>query len=249
MFQGSANNPILIRGIDKEKHDKGDYVIKLKSIERMTDPAASMRELLAAFIAMEMEIPSIKPAIVEVSSEFVQTISPGYIKQAASSSIGYNFGSTYERNYQVVGVEPLSDKLLPFAQDIFAFDLFIQNTDRNRTKPNMLTNGEEILILDHEIAFGFTFAPFLPAKLWEMQVRDKNWIENHILYPLIKGKEFDYAEFSAKMVNLNNDFWNKAWDLLPDEWRVEQFGTIKQTINSFIENQDTFINELKFTMS
>lgn len=248
VFEHSANMPILVRGVDKDKHIKGDYVTKLKSYDRMADPASSIRELLAAFMAMEMGIPTIKPAIIELSKDFIATIQDDKVRQIALSSIGYNFGSAYEANYQIVSVGKLSDKLLPYAQDIFAFDILIHNADRNIIKPNMLTNGEEIIILDHEAAFGFTFAPFISANIWEMQDRDKKWITDHFFYHEIKGKNYDYDSFSLKLATLNDSFWDRAWNLLPSEWQLDQFNTIKRTIKSFVENKDKLIQELKFIM-
>lgn len=43
-----ANRPVHIRGFDRDSGKKNEYVVKLRDSERMGDPAAAMRELLAA---------------------------------------------------------------------------------------------------------------------------------------------------------------------------------------------------------
>ena len=55
LFQTGANKPLLITGVDI-LGNKGDYVVKFRGAERMSNDAF-LRELLAAFLAMQMEIP------------------------------------------------------------------------------------------------------------------------------------------------------------------------------------------------
>lgn len=233
-----------------ESHKKGEYVVKLKVGETMDD-SANLRELMAAFIAMEMDIPVIEPAAVEISPAFVKTVDDLAVKKRLQDSIGMNFGSRYIPGYPTIALASLPEKTLPFAQEIFAFDLLIQNLDRTKRKPNMLTDGEEIIMLDHEKAFGFTFASVIPVpvNIWEMNNDQKKWITDHILYPYVKRKKFDFNGFTKKMLNLNDPFWSKAYELIPDTWKTEQFDTIKDRLISFINNRNQFIKELKINMS
>jgi hypothetical protein len=62
IFANSANKPVLIRGIDTCTGEKNDYVVKLTRAERMSESAA-MREVLAAFIAMEFDLPVALPLL------------------------------------------------------------------------------------------------------------------------------------------------------------------------------------------
>ncbi len=248
-FITSANKPILITGVNKESGEKLDYVVKLKAAERMSNEA-SMRELLACFISMELDFPVIQPAIVEITPEFVETLRGNYSWQPASKSLGYNFGSLNLTDHKTLIInQPLNNHQLLDAQNAFAFDMFIQNSDRTINKPNVLTNGNDIVILDHEIAFGFIFAPFSPSKIWEMNEDGRDWIRNHCLLPLIKGKDYNYDEFSQKMDNLNVEFWAKVASLIPAEWITEQFHSIQATLTTIIKEKDQFILELKKIMS
>jgi hypothetical protein len=249
-FINSANKPLLITGVEKQNGAKDDFVVKLRSAERMSSEAF-MRELLGAFIALELEIAVVKPVIIDVGEEFLELLKGHDCWVIAGKSIGYNYGSQYIRGYNApVLNQTLSDKLLPFAQNIFAFDLLIQNMDRTEAKPNMLTNGEEIVILDHEIAFGFVFDFLLKGSPGEFSDSDHHWIGNHCLLSLIKGKSFDFENFSVKLERLNDDFWNKAWEFTPDDWKnKDQFDKIKNFISGVRDNRNIFIQELKKIMS
>lgn len=248
-LQKSANQPLLISGVDKATVEKGSFVVKLKAAARMS-PDASMRELLASFLAMEMGIPVVEPAIIEITPEFVELLKASPSWTVGNKSLGYNYGSKYIRDYSVLLVNKrLTEQQLPLAQDALAFDIFIQNSDRTNLKPNMLTNGRNLVILDHEIAFGFIFAPFLTANIWEMQEQHKNWISQHCLLPLVKGEDFDYEAFDSKFDTLSDAFWQKAWELIPEEWRTDQFDSIKKTLTGIIANREQFILELKKILS
>src|SRR5690242_1994375 len=72
VFSTGANKPLLLTGVN-EKGIKGDYVIKFKGAERMS-PDANMRELLALFIAAEMNISSVQPVLINVSQDFVDLL-------------------------------------------------------------------------------------------------------------------------------------------------------------------------------
>lgn len=247
-FSSGANTPLLITGVEKDTGKKDDYVVKLIKAGRMYG-AASMRELLAAFLAMEMGIPVTEPVIVNVSTEFVKLLSNDEDYAVAQQSIGYNYGSKYIDKYWTLAAhQPIPKALIPYALDVFAFDLFIQNSDRNNHKPNMITNGKEIVILDHEIAFGFVLdIPSVQNKTpWVLQERDKQWAVKHCLYNSLKGEIFDHGRLKNRLLGLDKAFWNRAWDLTPEAWRdKKEFDSIKLFLTQIVHNVDPFIVDLQ----
>jgi hypothetical protein len=248
-FSQSANKPVLLSGIDKHSQEKGDFVVKFKNTGRMSTDA-SMRELLAGFIAMQMGIPVVEPVIIEITPAFVNLLIGNEAWVAPDKSLGHNYGSIYIREHTTLLLNKgLNNRQLPLAQDIFAFDMFIQNPDRTNNKPNLLTEGNDMIILDHEIAFGFIFASFITANIWAMKDNDKAWIRDHCLFPHIKGKEFNFEGFSAKLGNLTETFWDKAARLVPAEWFSDQFETIKNILSRICADRKHFILELKKIMS
>lgn len=165
-------------------------------------------------------------------------------------SIGYNFASKYIKGFKTfVTGQGLNNHELPAAQNIFAFDVLIQNSDRTHNKPNMMTDGQEIIIYDHELAFGFVFDLLKNPAPWELREFDYQWINNHVLLSRIKGKEFDYAAFSKRFDTLDENFWRAAWDLIPRQWRSGQFEQIKSHLSVICKHKEAFITELKKLMS
>jgi hypothetical protein len=249
-FETSANKPILISGVDADNGERGEYVVKFKRAERMSEEAC-MRELLASFIALQMEIPVVMPAIVNIIPPFVETLKGKDIYSVAAKSLGYNYGSDYIRTHSTIPTnQSLNNHQLEFAQTIFCFDVFIQNTDRTQNKPNMITDGKEIVILDHEIAFGFVFdfAFAQNPQAWVIREQDMQWVNQHVLLSKIKGQAYDYNIFLSKLGNLDNAFWGRAFELIPAEWRNEQFDRIKAFLTSICDHKEEFIVELKKLM-
>jgi hypothetical protein len=249
VFSTGANKPLLLTGVN-QNGNKGSYVIKFKASERMS-PEANMRELLALFIAAEMNIPSVQPVLINISQDFVDLLIGDPIWQTASQSTGTNFGSVYIQGFKtILTTEELNSQQLTFAQALFAFDVFIQNPDRTINKPNMMTDGHEIVIYDHELAFSFALDIFPNQQPWVIREVDLEWINRHCILPKIRGKEFDFQSFADGLSALNEEFWSKAWQLIPIEWQyVGQFNKIKQYLTAICNNKDTFINHLQLLMS
>jgi hypothetical protein len=241
-------NVLLITGVD-EFGNKGDYVVKFRGAERMSDEAF-LRELLASFIAMQMDIPVAYPAIINISNGFINLLVGNDAWKYANKSVGFNFGSKYISDYFILPVtQPLNNSQLSYAQMIFSFDVLIQNSDRTVVKPNMLTNGNEIIIFDHELAFGFIFDFIKAPDPWIIKEKDLAWINLHCLLPKIKGKDYDFDEFSQRLDTLDENFWNTARQLIPEDWLSDQFELIKNYFTAIFQNKAAFILELKKLMS
>ena len=83
----------------------------------------------------------------------------------------------------------------------------------------------------------------------EIRNSDLEWINKHCLMQKIKGQIFDFDKFSQRFDNLDERFWKTAWNLIPLEWRSDQFNVIKHHISAICENKNAFILELKKLMS
>lgn len=247
-FFSGANTPLLITGVD-EDGNTGEYVVKFKGAKRMS-PEASMRELLATLIAIQMGIHVATPVIVNVTANFIDLVKDKEGWACAQSSLGLNFGTEYIKNFtNLIPTREFSLEQLSYAQLIFPFDVTIHNPDRTNENPNMLTDGSKIVIYDHELAFSFILNIFPDPDSWKIKETDMWWVSRHVLLPKISGKVFDFAEFSTRFDNLDEDFWNTAKDLIPQEWLTDQFDKIKRHFVEINNNKEAFINELKKLMS
>lgn len=241
----SANKPLLIRGTEEQSGEKLDVVVKLSGAERMNYTAAKLKEVLALFIAMEWEIPCVKPVIVNITPQFVETLRGHNTYQVASKSLGINFGSENIAGLRTLpGNEPLSNTQKKFALNIFAYDAFISNPDRTYNKPNMITDGKVIYILDHELGFSFTMDLIKNEEPWNLSEADNTTLRRHVLYKRIKGEDFPDDEILPKFDKLDQDFWSKAEQLIPDEWLSEQIVQIRDYLNSISAHKEKFVEQL-----
>lgn len=244
----SANMPLVIRALDTETGVMGDYVVKLNASERM-HRQARLRELVAAFMAMELGIPVVIPAVIDISQGFVETLRGKEYYGKGSRSLGYNVGSEYVKNLPTLDNHiALSDAQKRIAQHIFAFDVLIENADRNFLKPNMLTDGNTLIMLDHELAFSFTMTlRFLRNPTpWNIVEADLKWIEKHCLHGRLKGCVDGLTDFRDKIVNLDADFWHKVSQLIPAEWFDEElFTEIRNHCDGLVAHRDEFTNSVK----
>jgi hypothetical protein len=246
VFSSGTTGPQLVRGICTKTHIKSDYVVKYLKAQRMS-PEASARELVAALIARELDFNVPEPVIINISAEFVDVMKGRENYHVASQSIGFNFGSEYQKGYYpILRGQSLSETTTLKLVELFAFDVFISNADRRMEKLNFLSNGDDILIFDHELAFGFAMElHFLRNKEpWLIRESDKIWINDNFCYNMIKGNQYDFSTFTNKLAVINNSFWSKIETIMPDEWLNEQFGAIRAYLTTIIDKADLFSQEL-----
>jgi hypothetical protein len=239
-----TTEPMLIGGVCTTTGTKAEYVVKYRNSPRMS-VQSSCRELIAAFIARELDLNVTEPALVNVSPQFVETLvgMDGY--KHASNSTGLNFGCKYiEGCFEFLTNQKLNDAQYEQAERIFALDIFISNVDRRRDKQNMLTDGEKVIVFDHELAFSFVMDIIKNPTPWIIGDPDKTWIKNHFFYPVLRENEHNFDNFVESFAILDEKFWGKAINFLPKEWVTEQVNQIKGNLQTLIKNKTTFLNEL-----
>lgn len=240
--------PMIIRGVCRQTGLKGEYVVKLKGSDEMW-PGANLKEILGSFIAAELGFSVPEPVIIHISEDLVETMKGRHDNFLfASRSIGFNFGTVLQTGgYQeVIAGQTMSRELRTKLFEIFALDMFWENPDRRTDKTNFLSNGKDLLIYDHELAFSFTQVLSFARnpQPWLITEADMQWVSNNYCYNLLKGNSFDFSNFAGRLSCLNDQFWEKAIAQIPNEWQSEDFTTIKSYLNTIIENRDQFVSEL-----
>jgi len=249
LLGNGTTQPMLIRGVCTKTGVKSDYVAKYKNSPRMSIESSG-RELIAAFIAKELELHVADPVLVNVTPEFVDTLigKDGY--KFASNSIGLNFGCKYFEGYWefIKGQMPTNTQFQD-AEKIYAFDIFIANPDRRVDKQNMLTDGDKILIFDHELAFAFVMDIIKNPNPWLLGPADLSWIKNHYFYNILKQNEHNFDTFVESFNVLDKNFWAKVDVLIPKEWVTSQISEIQNNIELLVKNRDHFLENLYKTLS
>lgn len=250
IFPNSANKPILISGVDTKSGERGEYVTKLNGSERMQVVSYRSKELIAAFMAMELELPVVEPAIIKISPEFLEIAKGKDYFFTLQKSIGYNVGSKYLEKAMVTINNPVFNaSQLTNAAQIFVFDVLIQNIDRTLEvggKPNLMTNGEKLILLDHELAFSFAEILFNMNKTpWLINEGDLTWVRKHVLFKHINHQEVNYLEILNKFHIFDAHFWKQVEELVPEEWKSALIEKIKEHVISIFQHKEAFSNSLR----
>jgi hypothetical protein len=73
VLDSGKSKPLIINGICTKSYGRSEYVVKLRSSPEL-GVEASCRELIASFVAMELDLFVAAPAIIDLSAEFVETL-------------------------------------------------------------------------------------------------------------------------------------------------------------------------------
>ncbi|QNE41933.1 hypothetical protein F1C16_20090 (plasmid) [Hymenobacter sp. NBH84] len=246
-FENGANKPLLIRGYNDLLKSEGEYVIKCVDAERMKG-AAFQRELLGCWAAWHVGLYAVEPVEVDISPDFLELMNGRAEYGMVSRSLGRNFGSSYEQGFrEFITGQPLTDAEKEQAYLIFAFDVLLNNVDRNATKQNMLTNGQQIMLLDHELGFSFTqvFSFLRSPEPWLLQPNDvSGWIEKHYFFPQLRGQQFDFTTLTPALQRLDSQFWQAARQHIPPTWRTPEIDDIEAHISQVLAHVSSFTQEL-----
>lgn len=244
--------PQGVWAVNKESGERKQYIVKWQNANRMS-PTSCGFELLGAWMARELEVPAITPAAVEVSPDFVQTAMqkrPAF--DAALQSIGLNFGSEYLPGLLPFPAElPLNPSLEQQISQLYVFDIFIGNSDRGHQKPNVGLINSGLFAYDHELAFSFMRElPFLRnSNPWILRETDSFWYEKHHFYQKIRTMQPDLSQYVNRLSRFDNEFWDKAYSLIPDPWRTPEVLGIKAYLNLITENLDKFALSIQQTLN
>ncbi len=244
-FSAGRNKLLLLRGVCQNTQAKGDYVMKFRNSQAM-GVKASARELLASFIAMQLDLSVPNPVLIKINQAFVQTLQGNDSYINAGDSLDLNVGYKYMEGYfDLIRNQPISDVQRLQINQIFPFDIFISNVVRRTENLNLLTDGSSLLIFDHQSAFDFLSESYKNKTPWEFRPQDRDWIRNHLFFPYLKNKFPDFSILVNKLSRLDDNFWKKVFSLIPDEWETEELEEIKTHLQAIITHKDLFLQSLK----
>lgn len=249
-FEKSANQPVHIWGRDKASGAEGEFVLKPTGAGRMHQDAI-LFELVASLLALELGIQTPKPCLVEVDQDFVDLFLGNLSFTAMQKSIGLNYATSYQPGYFVWKPDNLSKiSLRKSMESVFIFDMFIENVDRSKIKPNMITNGLDILILDHEIAFSFAMAlGYDNPTPWKIRVEDVSFLQAHIFFNFFKQKKIKCDSFIEIYSSIDNEFWDKVETIIPDSYLQNTYSKIKDFLSRRVSHMEIFLNEIEGVLS
>ncbi len=194
-----------------------EAVVKLYA-GKESSRASLVCELLASLLAQDLDLVVPLPYLVEVDLGFYTGIPDLEPAARFKNSPGLNFGSQffgpgYTTWPQAKGIP---ESLMQTAAEIFAFDLIVQNPDRRKDKPNLLRKGDDLVIIDHEMAFSFLYS-FVPDEFpWEGKGID--FVKDHLFYNELKGRELSLDRLRGALEAIDDRRLGVYMNTIPGEW-------------------------------
>ena len=237
---------------DLNGNNAGEFVVKLKGgIDAGVTGLTC--ELMASLLASELGLNAPIPAIVEIDPAIGNLLSSRDSEMARiiRRSAGQNFGT--EVLVGGYGVWPINKyvpaSLRPSAGEIFAFDALIQNPDRKVNNPNLLWKGEEIFLIDHELAFSFLFQIGNPPEPWRLEGEAGAFLNDHVFYQELRGQEVDLARFQRALEGLSDEDLAGMVDQIPREWNNESVSRISSHLKSVRDHAADFVKQVKWRLA
>ncbi len=178
-------------------------------------------EVLAACLAGDLGLPVNEPFLVELDSQWVQSVPDLAVREmlAASSNVAFASKSAGTQWKIWSASDSLNANSQTMALNILAFDAWIANDDRGQGNSNCLVKGNEFRIIDHELAFRIRLKRFPPAEPWKAGHLERLvQHDGHIFGAKLKGKVTDFAQLRSAWLGLPDDRLRDYPSALPTEW-------------------------------
>lgn len=187
------------------------FVVKFRGAGQ--GPKALIAEALVAGIALILDLPVPRPAIVDLEEGFGRSEPDPEIQDILRSSSGPNFGLAYLRG--ALAFDPAVDGRLltpERAADIVWLDAFVTNVDRTARNTNLLVRGQDVWLIDHGAALFFHHR----WAGWRDRIQSRfPQIEDHVL--LARAGDLRDADERLRP-RLSEDALHRVVHAVPDEW-------------------------------
>lgn len=243
-FMTSGRTSPAICGCEDDKGEAvGEYVVKFRgSIQQR----GLLNELLGAKLADYFGLSRPTPALIQLEPKLAKLIASAFPAKAGiiEGSVGLNFGTEVLVGYSTWPVDKQIPQVMSrAAAHLFAFDALLQNPDRRHINPNLLTSGDSMMVLDHELAFSFILDILPSSEPWRLE--GQRYLEEHVFYRQLKSKVVDLGEFSAKLNGLSGSVLEEIFADIPSEWNNEEVPKICQHLQSVRSHAEEFAEQIR----
>jgi hypothetical protein len=140
----------------------------------------------------------------------------------------------------------LTDVSRPVAAAILLFDAIIQNPDRRAGNPNCLVRGDQLRIIDHELAFAQRLilmwrAPWVPGGMHDLETPGR-----HIFVDQLRGVPIDFEPIRSPWTALSDASLREYDRAVPPAWAAARpdVDAALKLIADARDNIDACIGEL-----
>lgn len=250
-LDSGANRPILIEAKKIDGEERVEIVLKPYDTKAARKRNGT-REMVAAHLALKLDLPCITPCIVEINQSFVDIIADKEVRARLVGCLGLQFGSLYIPNLiSVTRNSHLDSAYADEGQRLFHFDALIQNTDRTLRaggKANLFLSDGRFLLLDHEKAFSFLDLLFdLGTYSWQLDDNMVALMKDHVLFGYLQqNKGQDFSVLVGWLDALSVAFWLATNERLPDALcDADDLKKIENHIAAVRDHQSDFCQQLQ----
>lgn len=227
--EGGRSRPLLLE-VEIDGVGYSDVVVKLASTAATLDGRRLVREVVTAALAERLGLPVPACLVVELSENFIAAVESedarigSRLREHVRIAGAWAYGSTYYPGHGVVVPRwIIPDQLKQVAADTFAFDALTLNRDRCVPavgNPNCMTDGADLVLIDHEQALDSEFIgaetsrlPWRPGALDEM----RGFLEHIFIFPL-RGFSPDFSRIEGEWMAVGADEREAFFDGVPLDW-------------------------------
>ena len=214
------------------------------------DVKSLAREVLAACLAIDLNLPVPAPYLVEIPSTLASVVTdPGIAERlGASSPIGFGSAKVGNQFNVWTSGSRVTESMLPSALGAFVFDAVIDNADRKPSNPNCLIAGDRLHLIDHELAFPSTAG--LPGWRPPWQAGALSWLDRadgHLFCRELKKRNLDFGPLRRLWSAISDDRLLEYQQAVPPEWDAAHAAVQEalERVRNARENLDGVIAETR----
>lgn len=215
-----------------EADDDFFYVIKFRGAGQ--GKKALIAELIGAEIARAVGLKVPEIVFAKLDEAFGRTEPDEEIQDLLRASVGLNLGLHYLSGS--ITFDPAVSNIDPeLASKIVWLDCLLTNVDRTSRNTNMLIWYKELWLID----FGASLYFHHSWHNWKEQAtKPFLLVKDHVLLPLASGLEKVNDEFKTI---LSKELIRDIISLIPDQWLEEEFKSVKEHRQAYIDFLETRI--------
>ena len=195
-------------------------------------------EVVAACVAIRLELPVPAPFLVDLPPRLSDAARDEHVGRRIRASSSVAFGSMYLPGPFGLwhGGSIVKREMMEVVLGAFVFDAVIGNADRRPNNPNCLDSGQEIRLIDHELAFPRNLVGNQPPPWKEGGLQWLCGQERQIFWQELRrhARELDFSRISELWQTLSEKSLERIRRGVPAVWDDpcpavdEELGRIRQ---------------------
>jgi hypothetical protein len=214
-----------------------------------------IREAMTAMFAIDLGLPVPQPYLVQLTSDFIDSIPDLEVAAFLRKGDGFGFGSRRLPDGFAAWIEPvgrMSGSLEQQACEILALDCWLTNGDRHTANHNLLTDGKSFAIFDHELAL-MTDLNLFWKEPWRINALEgARPPQEHVFFAHVRGRSgYPIDDVCSRIVALTDQRISDYASALPESWAAERQTVANATsfIMSLRDNLDPACTEFERALS